>query len=257
MVRSDHLLAGGPAVDAVVLVGGLGTRLRSVISDRPKPLAPVMGRPFLDLLLHQLATSGVVRSVVLAVGYRSNVIREAYSEGRRFGLPIALAEEEVPLGTAGAAANALPNVESADLLLLNGDSYIEADLGAHLARHRSSRAHATLMLTPTSFPDRFGTVEVDDHDRVISFREKTAGGPRPALINAGVYVFRRETLDRLPRHRALSLETDVLPGLAASRQLAASTCHGRFIDIGLPETYEAAQSYLADLAASVEQAGDL
>ena len=233
-------------LDAIILAGGQGTRLRSVVSDRPKPMASMDGVPFLDLLLYQLAQSGLVRSVVLAIGYKSDFVRDFFAEGTRFGLPLRLSVEHEPLGTGGALLQAVPLTGGSDILVLNGDSYVEADLATLAEAHRSQQADVTLTLVRTDMPERYGTVECDPQGRVLRFREKAADVPAPALINAGLYLFRRGLLENVPPRRPLSLETDVFPAIPPGG-IRSVVAQGRFIDIGLPETYSAAHNLLADL----------
>lgn len=233
-------------LDAVVLAGGLGTRLRPVVSDRPKPMASMDGVPFLDILLHQLARSGMVRSAVLAVGYKAEFVRDFYASGERFGLPIGIAVETEPLGTAGGLLNALPLTASEDVLVLNGDSFVEADIGLLIETHRRRNANATLALSRTTTPERYGTVECGADGEVLQFREKTAAAAIPAYINAGIYLFRRAILEQAPARRPLSIEIDIFPTLP-SGTIRSVVAQGRFIDIGLPESYAASQHLLRDL----------
>jgi D-glycero-D-manno-heptose 1,7-bisphosphate phosphatase len=237
-------------VDAIILAGGLGTRLQSIVRDRPKPLAPVGGVPFLDLLLHQLARSGVVRSVVLAIGHQAEKIEVAYASGERFGLPVSLAVETQRLGTGGGVRNALAQTSSADVLVMNGDSFVDVDLGQLITAHRRRSAWATLTLTMTDTPERYGTVVSDRDGRVVEFREKSAAIVRPASINAGVYVFCRDVLEGLPEAVPLSIETDVLPSLI-TKGVFSVVAEGRFIDIGVPDTYVLAPHVLKDLIEAV------
>jgi NDP-sugar pyrophosphorylase family protein len=237
-------------LDAIVLAGGLGTRLQSVVNDRPKPLAPVGGVPFLDLLLHQLARSRVVRGVVLAIGHQAEKIQEAYAAGQRFGLPLWLAVETERLGTGGGVRNALAQTSSCDVLVLNGDSFVDADFEQLIAAHRRRGARATLTLTTTDAPERYGTVVCDNEGGILEFREKSAAVARPSLINAGVYVFRRDVLEALPKSVPLSIETDILPSLI-KHGVFSIVADGRFIDIGVPATYVSAPHVLKDLIEAV------
>ncbi len=225
-------------IDAVILAGGLGTRLRGVLPDIPKPLAPIGDRPFLEILLRSLDSSGLIRSVVLAIGYRAERFLEEFRRPRGFRFPVACSVEESPLGTAGAIRKALPLVQGGDILVMNGDSFCEVGWGAFLSGHRESGACATIALARCADPGRYGTVTVDPNGLVTSFREKEPGLP-DAWINAGVYIFRRSVLDGIPPGQVVSLEREVLPSIL-SRGIRAYRTRGLFIDIGVPEDYERA-----------------
>ena len=234
-------------LDAIVLAGGRGTRLQSVVRDVPKPLALVGGRPFLDYQLQLLASSGRVRQVVLAVGHLADRIIEHYTQHPP-PLPVDFVVEHALLGTGGAARNALDATTSDRVLVLNGDSVFRWDLDALAEVHASLRPEATLSLVRVGDVGRYGSVVVEE-GRIRTFVEK--GGPGgPGLINAGVYLFERETLGAIASGCVTSLETDVFPVLAARGALAAAQFDSPFIDIGLPETYKAAPTVLESMAAS-------
>jgi len=217
---------------AVILAGGLGTRLRPVVADRPKVLADVDGVPFVLRLLDQLALAGV-KHLVLCTGYRAEQV--SATVGRTHGpLEVEYSLEPAPAGTAGALRRALPLLRSSSVLVLNGDSYCDLDLGHFWVWHHLRPAQASLALTRVEDPRRFGTVELGDYGRVERFAEKS-GSAAPALVNAGVYIVRRSLLARLPAGRTLSLESDVLP-LWLDAGVYGYQRTGRFIDIGTPES---------------------
>jgi D-glycero-alpha-D-manno-heptose 1-phosphate guanylyltransferase len=217
-------------LQAVVLVGGLGTRLRSAVADRPKALAPVGGRPFLDWLLLALRDQGV-RRVVLATGHLGDAFDRHMAGWRSLGLDVALSRESSPLGTGGAARLAVDRVETDRVLILNGDSYCRFDL-ARLG------APPAIWLVEVADASRYGSVELDDDGLVRSFREKIeAAGP--GLVNAGVYLLDRADVAAIPPGRDVSLEREVLPGLVG-RGLRGVVGSGTFVDIGTPESYSAA-----------------
>ena len=186
MFRND--LAG---VTAAVLAGGLGTRLRAVVADRPKVLAPVAGRPFLAHLLDQLAEAGV-RETVLLVGHMAELVREEFGDWYR-EMRLAYSHESDPLGTGGAVRLALPHFHRESVLLLNGDSYCRADYPALMAFHRQTQGSASLVLTRVPNASRFGRVVVGAGGRVERFEEKDPT-PTPGWINAGVYLLGREVI---------------------------------------------------------------
>ena len=227
-------------VTAMVLVGGLGTRLRSVICDRPKVLAPVHGRPFLAYLLDQIASSGITK-VVLCTGYRAEQIVETF--GRKYGkLDLSYSPEPRPLGTAGALRLALPLVQSQTVLAMNGDSFCDVDLRAFDSWAASRHTDASIVAVGMENASRYGALDLED-DRVVGFQEKA---PRPGFgwINAGIYSFRRDFLCSLPLCGPFSLEKDVFERQLCGELSAFRHC-GHFLDIGTPESLASAESFLA------------
>ena len=222
---------------AVVLAGGRGTRLRSVVSDRPKVLAPVRGRPFLAHLLDRLDAARVW-DVVLATGYQAEQIRAAFG-GRHRGLRLHYSEEPQPLGTGGALARALPLATSDPVLVLNGDSLCAVDLDDLRRTHEDAAAAGTLVVTGVPDAGRYGSVEVGRDRRILHFREKEGSGIA-GLVNAGVYLLSQRLLSSIPRNVALSLERDLLPGWIEVG-LVAHVTDAPLLDIGTPEAYAAAQ----------------
>jgi NDP-sugar pyrophosphorylase family protein len=230
-------------MQALVLVGGMGTRLRPAIGRTPKSMAPVAGRPFLEYLLLQLRRDGF-RELVLLTGFGADAVRQYFGGGGDWGVSITYSAEPEPLGTGGAVRHALPVLEGRRYLVMNGDSFFDISLldliAAHQAPDDGARAVATLALVRSSETERFGTVEVDAADRVTGFREKVATRG-DGLINAGIYILERTTIEEIPAGCAVSLEREVFPGLV-NRGLHATELNGAFIDIGTPETYEALRS---------------
>ena len=227
-------------IDAVILCGGQGQRLRPVLRDRPKPLAEVGGRPFLEWLLLALRTAGV-RHSVLATGYMGEAIERALGNGRRFDLELTYSHEPEPLGTAGALRLAAGHARSSPVLVLNGDSYCRFQLDRMLAVHRERHAAATLWLQREADAGRFGSVEVDGDGKIVRFLEK-ADDPA-ALISCGVYLVERAVIDTIPTGRAVSLERDVFPGLAG-HDLYGVVGSGTFLDIGTPQALAKADNLL-------------
>jgi NDP-sugar pyrophosphorylase family protein len=231
--------AVGADVDAVVLCGGRGTRLASVVSDRPKPLAPVAGRPFLDLLLDALARGLAPRRVVLASGHLADQIAARYG-----GAPgVLLSPEPEPLGTGGALRLAVDRFGLSEVVVCNGDSFVDLDFAGLAARRRAARAAVAMAVVEAPDAGRFGAVDVQE-DRVMRFREKRPDSG-PGLVNAGVYAFSAEGLAAIAPG-ASSLERDLFPRLASEGRMAAHLARGRFIDIGTPQSYRDSQSTLAD-----------
>jgi NDP-sugar pyrophosphorylase family protein len=232
----DAVLEG---VSAAILAGGLGTRLRSVIPDRPKVLAPVLGRPFLTYLLDQLVAAGITETVLL-VGYAADRVRSTLGGDYR-GMRLSYSVETDPLGTGGAVRLAVPQLREQTTLLLNGDSYCDVELAHFLEFHRRTKARASLALAEVSDTSRYGSVFTDPGGRVVGFEEK--GGARsPGRINAGVYLLQRDLLDHLPKTGRVSLEKDILPRWVGTGGVWGFG-GGRFIDIGTPGSYAAADTF--------------
>ncbi len=237
-------------LDGVILCGGLGTRLRSAVPDRPKVLAEVGGRPFLEILLAELSRRGV-RRFVLCAGFRSEALVAAAGALERFG-EIALSVEPMPLGTGGALRHALPQLRSDPFFALNGDSICPVALGEMLELHRRRAAEATLAVVPAAEGEGFGSVRLDAGGALASFDEK-APTPRGGYHNAGVYLLSRALIEALP-DAPLSLERDVFPTWVGRR--AYGYVHrGAFLDIGTPERFRAASALLAELGLGVVERG--
>lgn len=239
-------------MQAVILAGGLGTRLRPIIGDLPKGMAPVGGRPFLEYQIAMLRRQGF-RRIVLCTGYRHDLIQAHFGTGEAWGVEMTYSLEHEPLGTAGALRHARPYLDSS-FLVLNGDTYFGADLSLLVAFHHGGEAGgkggvapsyrvATLALLPMPDASRYGAVTLDAGGYVVRFAEKSGGGP--GLISAGLYVFSINVLDYLLPRTPLSLETDVFPLLASRRLLGGVDMPGYHLDIGLPGSYQRFQDDVA------------
>ena len=234
-------------VKAVLLVGGMGTRLRAVVPSAPKPLAKVGNRPFLELLVRQLRNQGV-RRLVMSTGYLADQIEQKFQNGRDLDVQIEYSREPQPLGTAGAVKFAQVYLQQEmDFLVMNGDSFMEVDFGQLVRFHRAHNAMVSMAVRTVPDAQRYGTVRLDSDSRVTGFAEK-AGVAAPGLVNAGIYVFRREVLDAIPEGPA-SLEKDIFPGLLKQGVYGLEQ-HGMFIDIGTPEDYARAQEIFDRLSAA-------
>lgn len=226
-------------LSAVLLVGGIGTRLRPILPSKPKPLAPIGEVPFLELLILQLRSQGI-RRLVLCTGFQTQQIEEAFGDGHKWNVAIEYSIESHPLGTAGALKNAEKFLsEDSDFLVMNGDSFLETDFHQLIRFHRERGGWATIAVRRVEDAARYGTVEVDGQNRVVRFSEKL-GVQSPGLVNGGIYVFKREVLQSLQEGPA-SLEMDVLPKLIQHGTFAIGQA-GMFIDIGTPEDYTRAQA---------------
>ncbi len=225
-------------MQAIVLVGGEGTRLRPLTTHVPKPAVTLVDRPFLAYAIEWLAGHGVTE-VVLACGFLPDVLREALAgEEERAGVAITYVAEPEPLGTAGAirfAAEALGDRLEDRFFALNGDVLADLDLSALLRAHGERGARASIGLHPVEDSSAYGLVSCDDDGRVLEFLEKT-GETAPGEINAGAYVLERSVLDLIPAGRAVSIEREVFPRLVGAG-LCGLLLAGYWMDIGTPERY--------------------
>jgi len=227
-------------LEAIVLVGGQGTRLRPLTLSTPKPLLPTAGVPFLAHLLARAAAGGVTH-VVLATCYKADMFASSLGEGSAFGLSIDYVTEDVPLDTAGAirnAASSLRGTGAADpVVVLNSDILSGHDLDAQVDLHIKTDAAVTLHLVEVADPSRFGVVPTDSSRRVTAFLEKT---PNPVTnhINAGCYVFRRDVIAQIPAGRRVSVERETFPGLIESGALVMGYPESAYwLDVGTPQTF--------------------
>jgi D-glycero-alpha-D-manno-heptose 1-phosphate guanylyltransferase len=245
-------VVGGLPV-AVILAGGLGTRLRAAYSAGPKSMAPVAGRPFLDYLLTWLQSQGV-KEVILCVGYKRTRIQRYVGKGSKWGLRVKYSIEEELLGTGGAVKNAKRLVPGARLFVINGDTFLGVNLKEMMKFHQSRGALATLAAVKVADHRRYGSLKLDGRGRITAFLEKgemdasnqSEDGKRP--INGGVYVFERKLLNRIRAHGPVSLERDVFPQLVASKnkQIYGFIRSAYFMDIGVPGDLRRAQSELPE-----------
>ncbi|MEL6923114.1 MAG: HAD-IIIA family hydrolase, partial [Bacteroidota bacterium] len=230
---------------AIVLAGGLGTRLRSVVQDLPKPMAPVAGQPFLSYVLDYLAQQGI-RKVILSIGYKGTIIQDYY--GDRFReMQLQYAVETVPLGTGGAIQLALQQCSETSCYVVNGDTLFEADLSAMAAAHNDASADLSMALKQMQDFDRYGLVELDEAGQVQAFREKQycAAG----LINAGVYLINRSIFEVAEFPGKFSFEKDLLEAQLSNLKFIGCPLEGYFIDIGIPTDFAKAQKDFQQRAA--------
>jgi D-glycero-alpha-D-manno-heptose 1-phosphate guanylyltransferase len=230
-------------MDTIILAGGKGTRLKGIISDVPKPLAPIGGVPFLDILLGQLGKYTLIKRVVLAVGYKSKMIIERYKDKKTYHFEIVFSVEKKLLGTGGAIKKALSLTSSEDVIILNGDTFVDVDFDALVDFHNAHKSLLTMVLQKVDDASRYGTVLIDEHSRIRSFAEKTT--LKNSLINAGIYVIKKDLFENI-REEKLSFEKDLLPDFV-KHDAYGYIVDGRFIDIGIPETYKIAKEYLRNI----------
>jgi D-glycero-alpha-D-manno-heptose 1-phosphate guanylyltransferase len=223
-------------MEAIVLAGGLGTRLRGVVDDVPKPMALVQGRPFLAFVLDQLVAGGF-EAAIFAAGYRHVAIRSYFGDAYR-GLALRYSVEEKPLGTGGAIRLACDQTHTRDVFVLNGDTYLELDFRAMLDAHAHGGAELSMAICHVPDVARYGALELTD-GIVQRFVEKGRSGP--GWINGGTYVLGPELRARPWPHGAFSFEHDLLGREVGSIRPLAFRSSGLFIDIGIPEDYTRAQ----------------
>jgi D-glycero-alpha-D-manno-heptose 1-phosphate guanylyltransferase len=227
-------------MEAIVLAGGLGTRLASRLNGIPKPMAPVAGRPFVEILLGRLRSAGCSRAI-LSVGHLSGVIQD-YFGGAFRGMKIDYAVENAPLGTGGAIRAALGLASEASVLVLNGDTFLDVDYPAMMRFHAAQAVELTMAVSEQADVARYGGVVLAG-DRIASFEEKGRSGP--GWINAGVYALQTRVIwpEGLPER--FSFETDYLAPRVGRLEFAAYRQDGVFLDIGVPEDLDRAQTLLS------------
>ncbi|HMV14136.1 MAG TPA: nucleotidyltransferase family protein [Chitinophagales bacterium] len=215
-----------------MLAGGFGTRLSTVVKDVPKPMAPIQGKPFLHYIFKELQHQNI-ENVVLSVGYLKELIQD-YFQDNYLGINIQYAIEHEPLGTGGGIKNAFSFVED-DAFVLNGDTYFDIEL----SRIKNQECDIVLALKPMFEFDRYGTVELNDENKIISFNEKKYC--EHGLINGGVYYFHKSLFDKIDCDEKFSFEKDVLEKHLNDLNIQGKIFDNYFIDIGIPEDYNKAQ----------------
>lgn len=224
-------------MQAILLAGGLGTRLRSVVSDRPKPMAFIEGKPFMEYVIHELSRYGI-RDIVFAVGYKGTMVEEFFGDGKAFGIKASYAYEKELLGTAGAIKNAGKLVDEDWFFVLNADTFYQLDYRRLIEVRDRRRLDFALVLRQVPDVSRYGRA-VLVQDMLVEFNEKTTE-PAPGTINGGVYLMKKELLAEIPEGK-VSLENEMIPrwlGMEkAGRRLGGIVNDGYFIDIGVPEDY--------------------
>ncbi len=229
--------------EAIILAGGMGSRLKSVVADRPKPMAEINGRPFLEYLLDYLIGQGITR-IILSVGYKHDVI-QTHFKGEYRNVPLIYAVEEQPLGTGGGIRNALRYTLSEEAFMINGDTYFPVSLDEMSRVFTGTRADLVMALHPVEESDRYGTIETDENGRIIAFREKSSHRAT-ALINGGIYLMKKELLLNRFFPESFSFETGFLEKYTNALYFAGIIFENGFIDIGIPESYRHAQFILKD-----------
>ncbi len=223
--------------EAIILAGGLGTRLRRVVKDVPKPMANINGKPFLEYLLLNLERKGIEK-VVLSVGYRWKVI-ENYFGKRHSNIEILYSAENTPLGTGGAIKQAINLVDSEEVFILNGDTLFDIDLDSFFKQHKNKGSNLSLALKRMENCDRYGTVEIGEDNRIVAFLEKE--NRKEGLINGGVYLLNKAFFSSFKLPQVFSFEKEFLYQHYKKYPFYGFPFDSYFIDIGVPDDYEKAK----------------
>jgi len=221
-------------MQALLLAGGLGLRLRSIINDRPKPMALIEGKPFLEYVIKELYNNNI-KDIIIAVGYKGSMIEEYFKDGSSYGMNIKYSYEETQLGTAGAIKNALNLITSNEFFVLNADTFYKVDYKKLYEVHKELNAEMTLVLRRVEDISRYGQALLENK-RLILFNEK-AQEKKCGTINGGIYLINKAILSYIPDGK-VSLENDIIPKLLNEGiMIAGLEENGYFIDIGIPEDY--------------------
>lgn len=228
-------------ITVAILAGGQGTRLKSLLPGQQKVIAKVKEHPFLEYILIQLNNSGF-KNVVLCTGHLGNQIQEVFGNNYQ-NLALLYSREVSALDTAGAVRFALPHLESEDILIMNGDSFYDCDLQSAYDFHLKKGANGTIILTEVDNTSRYGKIELNENDNIVSFEEK-AKSKGVGLVNAGIYFIRKSLLLEIPKENAISFENEIFPSWIGKGLYGFET-KGRFIDIGTPEAYKKAGEFFS------------
>ncbi|HYV95265.1 MAG TPA: HAD-IIIA family hydrolase [Chitinophagales bacterium] len=231
---------------AIILAGGFGTRLQSVVKDIPKPMAPIAGKPFLEYLLHYLSKHGIEK-VILSVGYKWETIKNYFGDSYR-EMKLEYSIEDEPLGTGGAILKAVRSSDEKQFFIFNGDSFFNIDLKEFDLRHKTKDVRLSLALKRMRNFDRYGVVQTDSSNRIIAFEEKKFYDEGD--INGGIYILHRDLFSGMNLPEKFSFEKDVMEKYCKEFFFSGFTFDDYFIDIGIPEDYRRAQIELPDLLAS-------
>lgn len=224
--------------EALILAGGLGTRLQSVVSDVPKPMAQVAGKPFVEYILIYLKEFGIER-VVFSIGYKAEVFQKYFGKNYQ-GIELEYIIEKEPLGTGGALKLALECCLNNEILVLNGDTFFNIELDDLWIFHQLHQADFTMALREVENASRYGTVKLNENSKITAFIEKT-GKEEPGTINAGLYILNKTVFSKYQFPDRFSLEKDFFEKYLSKLSLFGCVCEGYFIDIGIPEDYKKAQ----------------
>ncbi|MFC1711992.1 NDP-sugar synthase [Patescibacteria group bacterium] len=231
---------------ALILAAGFGVRLREMIHGRPKPMAPIKGKPFLEYLILHLKEKNI-SDIVLAVGYLSDYIVSYFGKGKKWDVNISYSIDNRPLGTAGTIKYAM-NYFNEDFLVLNGDTYIDTDLDKFVSFHKANKADATIAVT-REFHGRGGLIEVNKNNKILQFKEIVNSQKQKGYNNAGMYVFNPKIFSYLIKGERTSLEKDLFPLLIKKEHNLYAYPINKYYDIGSPEFYQKAAKVLPKMEA--------
>lgn len=236
-MRTPHV-----PVTALILVGGLGTRLRTIVSDRPKPMAMIGNVTFLDILVNSLATKGV-KDFVMLTGYKAEMIEDHFLARPRGDSTLRISREDRPLGTGGAVKNA-EDFASDPSLVVNGDTFFDVDIDRLWRYHKEKKGDVTLSLIGMDDVRPYGSVRLDESGMITGFTEKGEGSDGPGLINGGFSLLSRDFIASLPDEAPFSMERDIFPSLARAGKMYGLFQDKPFFDIGTPENYRAFERFV-------------
>jgi NDP-sugar pyrophosphorylase family protein len=219
---------------AIILAGGEGKRLRSVINDIPKPMAPIKDKPFLEYIILQLKNQNL-KDIIISTGYKGSIIKNYFQDGGNWDINIEYSEEDKPLGTGGALRKAGELIDDEQFIVMNGDSFFDIEFKQLISFHEDKQAVATISLAYVETIERYGQVDIGNDGEVTKFNEKGSSGS-PGYINGGIYILNSEIINKIPFGQ-VSLETEVFPNLI-NDGLFGVKFKSFFIDIGKPEEYQ-------------------
>ena len=225
--------------EAVILAGGFGTRLQKVVSDVPKPMAPINGEPFLNFILYKLKNEGI-KTVVFSVGYLSDVIIE-YFKNKFAGIEIKYSIEKNPLGTGGGIKLAMQNCNQEEILVLNGDSFFNVPIQELYIKHCDKKSVCTMALRDVENASRYGSVEINNQNRIVNFEEKSEI-EKAGKINGGVYILNKNHFIKNTPQENFSIEQNYFQALYKTEKFYGFSFQNYFIDIGIPESYNQANN---------------
>lgn len=226
--------------DCIILAGGLGTRLRSVVADKPKCMADINGKPFIHYLCKQIEQFNF-NKVIFSVGYQKEIVIDYFNQhAHTYSFTYEFAIEDEPLGTGGAIMHAIKQSDTDDFFVMNGDTLFLADCNAILSTQQQKMADCTIALKPIKQADRYGIVTINENDAITAFKEKKTGAS--GLINGGIYFVFRKSFETIPFPDKFSFEKDYLETMLNERDMFGYVSSEYFIDIGIPEDYEKSKS---------------
>lgn len=222
-------------MQAIILVGGLGTRLKKVVSDVPKPMADVNGRPFLSFIIEKLVRNRI-NNIILAIGYKGDIIKDYFKNGNRFNCNIEYSVENTQLGTGGAVINARNLITDNDILVMNGDTYFNLNLKDFIDSYHKNNTVFEMALRKIDNANRYGAVEFDGQLNINKFVEKGVMS-ESSFINGGMYILNKNILDKYDTNVEISMEKCIIPDVLDKYGIKGYLSEDYFIDIGIPEDY--------------------